>query len=142
MNTNIQKNVQLVLRLYSLPSFSLIHSDTIVFNKISSHVCIDDRPFIDRIELKLIFSDYQGNLWYLDYVKKDHWWHIFICRFRFPSREAEYLRNCRGSTCEVFHHNMPSCVYSNHEFQRLHSCTDCICCAVRHSVFSDDFAND
>ena len=73
MNTNIHKNVQLVLRLYSLSSFSLIQSDWViqhyVFNKISMHVCVDDCPFINRIELKLIFLDYKGNLWYVRYVK-------------------------------------------------------------------------
>ena len=33
------------------------------------HVCVDDCPFINRIELKLIFLDYKGNLWYVRYVK-------------------------------------------------------------------------
>ena len=88
--------VQLFLRLYSLPSFSLIQSDWViqhcVFNKISMHVCVDDPLFINRIELKFIFLDYQGNLWYVECVKIDHWWYIFICCFRLPSREAEYLQ--------------------------------------------------
>ena len=34
------------------------------------HVCEDDRPFINRIDLKFIFLDYQGNLWYVQITFK------------------------------------------------------------------------
>ena len=82
--------------VYIFFSVRLSHSTLCVqqyFNAcLSQTVCVDDRPFINRIELKFIFLDYQGNLWYVECVKIDHWWYIFICCFRLPSREAEYLQ--------------------------------------------------
>ena len=63
------------------------------------HVCADDRPFINRIDLKFILLDYQGNLWYVEYVKIDRWWYIFICCFRLPSKEKEYLQRFFTTVC-------------------------------------------
>ena len=99
------------------------------------HVCVDDCPFINRIELKLIFLDYKGNLWYVRYVK------IGISSYVVLDYLQKRKSIGRGSTCEVFHHCVSPGVDSNHKFERLHSCKDCICCAVRQCKFSDDFSN-
>ena len=90
-----------------------------MFDKISSHVCVDDRPFIDRIELEYIY--------FLRFIRA-------ICgMFRMLKKITggissyvvlDYLQErqsiCRGSTCDVFHHGMPSCVDSiNQSINRL-----------------------
>ena len=112
-----------------------------MFDKISSHVCEDDRPFKDRIELEYIY--------FLRFIRAIYGMFRMLKKINGGISSyvvLDYLQErqsiCRGSTCEVFHHCVSPGVDSNHKFERLHSCKDCICCAVRQCKFSDDFSND